>query len=78
LEHRAHGVLAQPSSTVGGVARANTAVGVSLKISYYTEWSIPAVAIVWRPALAVWLDSTLCPGGCQRVIRKRKKRLQYE
>jgi hypothetical protein len=32
-----------------------------------------AVAMVWRPTLAVWLDSTPCPDGCQRVIRKSKK-----
>jgi hypothetical protein len=34
-----------------------------------------ALAMVWRPALAaVWFDSTLCLGGCQRVIRKSKKK----
>jgi hypothetical protein len=27
----------------------------------------------WRPALAVWFDSILCPGGYQRSIRKSKK-----
>jgi hypothetical protein len=32
----------------------------------------PAVAMVWLPALAVWFDSTLCPGGCQRVNGKLK------
>jgi hypothetical protein len=25
----------------------------------------------WQPALAVWYDSTLCPGGCQKEIRKK-------
>jgi hypothetical protein len=30
-------------------------------------------APTWRPTLAVWFDSTLCPCGCQRVTRKSKK-----
>jgi hypothetical protein len=34
------------------------------------EGSIPAVAIVWQLALALWFDSTPCPGGCQRETRK--------
>jgi hypothetical protein len=53
-----------------GVARANTAIGVSPKsflLHQVVGVSIPAVAMVWRPALAVWFDSTLCLGGCQRV-----------
>jgi hypothetical protein len=51
--------------------RANTAVGVSPEtflLHQVVGGSIPAVAMVWRPALAVWFDSTLCPGGCQRVL----------
>jgi hypothetical protein len=53
-----------------GLARVNTAVGVSPEtflLHQVVGGSIPAVGMAWRPALAVWFDSTLCPGGCQRV-----------
>jgi hypothetical protein len=59
-----------------GVARANTAVGVSPEtflLHQVVGGLIPVVAMVWRPALAVWFDSTLCPGGCQRVWRGGEK-----
>jgi hypothetical protein len=55
----------------------NTSVGVSPEtflLHPEVGGSIPAVAMVWRPTLAVWLDSTPCPDGCQRVIRKSKKK----
>jgi hypothetical protein len=58
-----------------GVARANTAVGASPEtflLHQVVRGSIPDVAMVWRPALAVWFDSKLCPGRCQRVWRKSK------
>jgi hypothetical protein len=50
--------------------------GASCTVASYTKFggTIPAVAMVWRPALAMWFDSARCPGGCQRVIRKSKKK----